>query len=166
MKKITYFILFSCVSLGNYSCAGGKDVLFEKEPPFKVKAAFFQTWVAGIEGGGSGINVSIILGEIFEEIEVKEIYYQDKVTKAVQDTQNIDKYTGFFVNEINRDIVMDVNAKKEAANTPPEKSLFTLSKNEAVLSYLHNGEYEYYKISDLEEKPIIAYPGASPNGID
>jgi hypothetical protein len=164
MKKIAFYILFSCIALNFSNCAGGKDVLFEREPPFEVKGAFFQNWVAGIKGGGSGTNVSILLGSIIEEIAVKEIYYMDQVTKAVQDPQNIDKYTGFFKSEINRDVIMDENAVKESMNTPPSKSPFTLSKNEAVISYLHNGEIEYYKISNLEEKPMIAYPGSSPNG--
>lgn len=164
MKKVAYIILFGCVTLGISNCAGGKDVLFVKEPPFKVKDAFFQNWVAGTAAGGSGTNVSIILGTIMEDIEVKEIYYLDHVIKAVRDAQNLDKYTGFFVNELDRDYIMDENAIKEATNTPPEKSPFTLTKDEAVISYLHDGEMEYYKISNLVEKPMIAYPGMAPNG--
>lgn len=164
MKKVAYIILFGSITLLLSNCAGGKEVLFVKEPPFKVQTAFFQNWVAGTEAGGSGTNVSIMLGTIMEEIEVKEIYYLDDVVKAVRDAQNLDKYTGYFVNELERDFIMDENAIKEATNTPPEKSPFTLTKNEAVISYMHDGEMEYYKISNLEEKPMIAYPGMAPKG--
>lgn len=164
MQKIAYIILFSCAVISFSNCASGKDVLFVKEPPFKVKAAFFQNWVAGVKEGGSGTNVSIILGSISEEIDVREIYYKEKVANAIQDPQNIDKYTGFFTNELNRDVIMDEDTMNEAANTPPVKSPFSLSKNEAVISYLHDGEMEYFKILNVEEKPMIAYPGTSPNG--
>lgn len=164
MQKIACIILFSCAAISFSNCAGGKDVLFVKEPPFKVKAAFFQNWVAGVKGGGSGTNVSIILSSILEEIDVKEIYYTDQVANAIQDPQNIDKYTGFFKNELNREVIMEEDTIKEAVNIPPVKSPFSLSKNEAVISYLHDGELEYYKIVNVEEKPIIAYPGSFPDG--
>lgn len=166
MKKLATIILIGFVCYNFSNCAGGKDILLEKEPPFKVKAAFYQNWVAGTKEGGSGTHVSIILGAISEEIKVKEIFYLDKVAEAVQDRQNIDKYTGFFTNDLKEDVIMDINVIKESTNLPKEKSLFNLKKNEAIISYFHQEEINYFRIENLEEKPLIAYPGTRPNGID
>ena len=165
--KITAFIIGMVLSLfGLSNCAGGKDALLEKSPPFKIENAFFQKWVAGVKGGGSGINFSITLTDIQEEVKVKEIYFRDRVSEAIQDPQNVDHYSAHFLDEINKYVIMDGNSIKEAANTLPEKIPFTLNPNDAVIGYLHRGELKYFKIENLEEKPILAYPSNNPNGID
>ena len=56
------------------SCAGSKDFVFEKNPPFTVTQAYFQKWVAGVKGGGSGTNVHITLTAIKEELKIEEIF--------------------------------------------------------------------------------------------
>jgi len=154
-------VLFSLIS-----CAGGKDVLFEQDPPFKIKMGTYQKWVSGVQGGGKGWVVTIYMGTIMEDIKVKDIYYLDTMVEAKQDPRNVDKYTGYFMDEESRDITMEEDPRKEAGNTPPVKSPFTLEPNEAVLSYLHEGEVKFYKMTNLVEKPVIAYPGAKPNGMN
>jgi hypothetical protein len=58
---------------------------------------------------------------------------------------------------------MDGNAINEAANIPPQKSPFQLAKNEAVISYSENGKVNYYKVSNIKEKEMLAYPQGNPN---
>ena len=99
-----------------------------------------------------------------KSISVKEIFFGDRILSAHRHPQNIDSYSADFKDEARQDIVMDGDAIKESQNTPPEKSPFSLEKNEAILSYTIKGEMHYYKISNLEEKPLIAYPSSNPNG--
>ncbi|MEZ4857300.1 MAG: hypothetical protein R2781_00645 [Flavobacteriaceae bacterium] len=153
------FFIFAMVS-----CAGGKDILFEKTPPFTVQSAYFQKWIAGVQGGGSGTNVHITLGNTNEEILINDIFFGDKVAKATQDPNNSESYHANFLNENNRDLIMDSNPIKESENLPIEKSPFTLESNEAVVSYTFKGEIQYYKIPNLEEKPLLAYPSNNTNG--
>ena len=44
-----------------------------------------------------------------------------------------------------------------------EKFPFKLENNEAVLSYEYNNKMHYYKIANIEEKEMIAYPSSNPN---
>lgn len=149
-----------------FSCAGGKDVLFEQDPPFQIKKVTAQNWVAGTQGGGSGIIVTIYMGQIHEDLRIQDVYFGEGISKAEQDKRNVDKYVGRFETEMNRDIIMSENPKEEAQNKPPMKSPFNLEKNEVVISYVHDGEVKFYKYSEVEEKPIIAYPGTNPNGLN
>lgn len=148
------------------SCAGGKDVLFEQDPPFQIKKATAQDWVSGVQGGGSGTIVTIYMGLVHEELSIQEIYYKDEMAKAEHDSRNIDKYVARFAQQNNRDIIMSEDSKMEAKNTPPVKSPFSLDRNEMVIGYLHDGELKFYKYNEVEEKPIIAYPGAKPDGLN
>ena len=52
--------------------------------------------MAGVKGSGSGINFSITLTDIQEEVKVKEIYFRDRVSEAIQDPQNVDHYSAHF----------------------------------------------------------------------
>ncbi len=149
-----------------FSCAGGKDVLFEQDPPFQIKKATAQNWVAGVQGGGSGTIVTIYMGAIHEDLRIQELYYGEGMAQAVQDKHNIDKYVARIESDRNRNVIMSDNPKEEAKNRPPSKSPFSLEKNEVVISYVHDGELKFYKYTEVEEKPIIAYPGAQPNGIN
>ena len=164
MKKLFKILGLSIFVIGISGCAGGKDYLLEQNPPFTVSTAYFQKWVAGIKEGGLGTKVHITIENIKEEISVKEIFFGDRILSAHRHPQNIDSYSADFKDEARQDIVMDGDAIKESQNTPPEKSPFSLEKNEAILSYTIKGEMHYYKISNLEEKPLIAYPSSNPNG--
>ena len=150
-------ILFAC-----YSCAGGKDTgySFEQEPPFTLGAVYYQDWVAGVREGGSGTHVHITIDSYAEDVVILDIFFSNKKEKAQNSPQYIDQYVGYFKNEARPDIVMDGDPVKEAQNTPPEAFPFQLKNNEAVLSYLHKDEVKYVKISNMERKPMLAYPSA------
>ncbi|MEZ4778142.1 MAG: hypothetical protein R2786_02025 [Flavobacteriaceae bacterium] len=164
MRNIIKILGISVFVLGITACAGGKEYLLEQNPPFSIKEAYFQKWVAGVKGGGSGTHVHVTLSNIKEDIVIEEIYFGEKLAKANQNAQNIDLYSANFLNETNRDIIMDGDSKREAVNVVPQVSPFSLSEKEAVISYSLKGEMYYYKISNLEEKPILAYPSSNPKG--
>lgn len=164
MRKLLTILGFIGFALGLTGCAGAKEYTFEQNPPFSIKEAYFQKWVAGIKEGGSGTNVSILLSDINEEVLIKDIFFGDKIAKANQSAQNVDLYTANFLNEKNRDLIMSGDTTQEAKNKVPQISPFSLSEKEAVISYSLKDETYYYKISNLDEKPLIAYPSSNPNG--
>ena len=61
---------------------------------------------------------------------------------------------------------MDSNPEKEAQNTPPNPFPFNLKENEAVIRYKVNEDTKFFKVSEIAQRPTIAYPSANPNGID
>ncbi len=161
MKQVLQFSLISLIVLTLSNCAGGKDIALEKDPPFSIEKAYYQHWVSGIEGGGSGTNVHIELSEIQNPIQVLDIYFGDKGTAAIQKKNEIAQYTGFFINSKRQDVIMDESPIKESANVPEKKSPFPLDKDEAIISYQWKGQTHYVKVENLIEEPMIAYPGAN-----
>lgn len=161
MKIKLLFITILSVTLTN--CGGSKsnnsELDFTTNPPFKIQKVYSQKWVAGVKGGGSGTNLYITLSEASEGIQFKELFFRNK---KIEVSSSKNKVIGYFKNKNNQDVIMDGNATNEAANIPPEKIPFQLKDNEAVVSYLENDKVVYYKISNIEEKEILAYPQSNP----
>lgn len=166
-KYIGVFCGLSLISISFASCAGSKNsdgmYAFQEETPFKITQSYFQQWVAGVQQGGSGIKIHIEIVDIQEGVTVKDIYFRGRKQKAINVGSNIDMYTVNFKKEANRDINMDIDPKKEATNTPPDKFPFTLEDDSAVVSYDYNGELFFVKVAEMDEKPLLAYPGGNPN---
>ncbi len=168
LKNIIVLLGFTACLVSFSNCAGGKDSMYslEQQPPFKITAAYFQKWVAGVQNGGSGVNVYLKIEGVSEEIEIRDVYFRNKVTKVVSKPGQPDYFIAYFKSQTNRDIVMDSDPKKEAQNTISGDFPFDLKENEAVISYFQKDTEKYFKISDIQEKPMIAYPSGNPNGIE
>ena len=171
MKSIKKIIAFSCISLLLFSfsnCGSGNTetstFFFEQNPPFSVEEASYQQWTAGTPEGGSGVNVFINFSDIQEGVVFKEIYFNNMKTEVVMSPTVRVQYVGYFKNEPKRDVIMDSNPINEAANTPPKKIPFQLNDDDAVISYEFNGEMGYFKIENLEQKKMLAYPTSNPKG--
>jgi len=157
-------IVFSFFGLmaGVSNCEGSKsrksEILLVQNPPFTIGNVYSQDWIAGTKGGGSGTNLFITFAEFSENIVVQDFFFKNKRVKAQVSPQNRNEYIGYYKNKINNDVIMDIDSVKESQNIPPDKIPFQLNEHEAVISYLYQGTVHYYKIVDIEEKPLIAYP--------
>ncbi|MAO07424.1 MAG: hypothetical protein CL596_01790 [Alteromonas sp.] len=166
MKPIIHLFFIAICNLLFFNCAGGKDFQLEKNPPSQIRQAYFQKWIAGVQGGGSGTNVHFVIELEEQEATLEALYFQNEKAALRENPNKKGSYTANFLNESNRDVIMDESPVKESQNTPPEKIPFDLLKNEAVISYTIKGQTAYYKVENLEEKPLLAYPSTNPNGID
>ncbi len=168
IKQIIAFLFISVLFLGFSGCGSvnteTSDYLFEQNPPFRVEDASFQKWVAGTPEGGSGVNVFINFSDIQNGVVFKDIYFRGNKTEVVTSPAVRVQYVGYFKNEPKQDVLMDSNTVKEAANTPPVKTPFQLNNDNAVISYQFNGKTGYFKIENLEEKQMLAYPASNPKG--
>lgn len=133
----------------------------EVNPHFTIVAASYQKWVAGTEVGGSGTDVYLELASLSKEIQIQDIFFSKQTVKAQKRSETSEYYVGNFRNGVvMREYIMDEDPIKEAQNTPPPAFPFQLKHNECVLSYSLNGTLKYFKIENMEEKPMIAYPAA------
>ena len=171
MNSIKKIISFGCLSFLLFSfsnCGSGNTnssyLPLEEYPPFIVEAASFQEWVAGTPQGGKGVNVFINFSEIQQGVVFKEIFFRGQKTEVVTSAAVRVQYVGYFNNEPKRDVIMDSNPIQEAANTPPQKIPFQLNDDDAVIIYTFNGEVAYFKIENLEQKEMLAYPASNPKG--
>ena len=161
--KFTRVLLgVSIVMLSFSNCGNSKTQVetytFEQYPPFTIEEVYSQDWVAGVNGGGSGTNLHITFNKLIEGIVIKDIYFQKQTVKSKISTQYKYQYIGYFKNEMNRDIIMDINPINEAQNTPLKYFPFKLEDNEAVISYLYKEEIHYFMIVKIKRKPMLAYP--------
>ena len=164
MKFITPLIL-ALIFLGFFNCKAPQESVmqFQSTPPLEIVAPYYKSWVAGIEGGGAGINVFLPLKEN-GKISIDSLHFRGE--KSAVETR--DKLIiGRFNNSVNqpKDIIMSSNSQDEYKNKSVllrDTSPFKLAQNECIISYEVNGKRLYYKISNLKKEETIAYPSAPP----
>jgi len=146
------------------SCGGTKteDSAYKlsQNPPFTIKEVYSQKWMAGVQEGGSGINIYFTIENIELGTIIKEVYFRNKIVNLEKKRERL--FIGYFKNK-QKDIIMNSDSTKEANNIPPQKFPFQLETNEAVLSYIYKGVDYYFKVSNITEKEVIAYPQSNPN---
>lgn len=170
MKKKINLLLLSIASviiLCFYSCGSAngntEKIHLEQQPPFEIASAYYQNWVAGIKEGGSGTYIHILFTSMDKNVEVKDIYFNESILEAKSTLQKPMEYTGYLKVNSGRDVVMHSNPTKEAQNTPSESFPFQLEGNEAVIAYMFSGTKHYYKITNIAQKEILAYPQGNPD---
>ena len=167
--KLQYLIITSALSvflsLGFSQCSGTKnaanlsntiDVLNEINPK-----AYYQNWVAGVRGGGSGTDV-FIHKSLLENIVVDSIYFQNKVAKLNIPSTASNFFTASFrrdLNQLKKPGIETDEVKNSKINQQPIFP-FELNDNEAVVSYLVKSDRRYLKITNMVKQESLAYPSA------
>ena len=152
--KIAYLFFLTLLSAQN--CSNKMQDSF----PVAITEAYHQRWVAGVRGGGSGTAVYILFEkELPKEIEVKQLYFNKNIAKANKISES--EYNFNFVGQANFD---KGNELQSDAPSKPKEMLppFAIKDDEAILEYTQKGEKKYFKITNLKEKEMLAYPSARP----
>ena len=160
LKTITYLLFAFIIVLGFYNCSSSKN----NTPNFKtlngIEEVYYISWVAGVKGGGSGINVFINVNTEFpKDIELDSIYFRGKSVKLQTKPNDKGLYIGYFktnANTADNELLLDQETVKEEKESP--KIPFNLKNNECVVSYIQDDKRMYYKITDIEEKETTPYP--------
>ena len=166
LKSLFAFIGCVLIPLMMTQCGSTKTNL--QEPPFQTAEAYYEQWIAGVQGGGSGIDVYVPITEMASTIQLKEAFFRGKVVPLNRSTQNL--FIAHFQTELNneRDMTMHSDTIEEAVNTPSISSSssfpFPLTDDELGISYLSNGVLAYTKLTKLTQKESIPRPSAPPRG--
>lgn len=166
MKIISNAFLMLIIMTSFSQCSSAQKL--QKEAPVKFGTAYYQHWVAGIQGGGSGINLFIQTeGFSKENIQLDSVYFRGKASKFEVKPNNPSLFIGRFSLKSNqkKDIIMSNKPKAEYGNELPElktKIPFELKDNECVVSYKEGDKTKYFKIENLVEQPPQYYPSAPP----
>lgn len=159
MKSFQKFFKLICLALLSMSfsqCAC--KMKLQNEAPTTFGETYYQSWVAGVKGGGSGTNVFIEVKD--ENITLDSIYFRGKVSKFETKPSSPSLYIGRFKGNSNTEektVISSNDNKVEAEDFP-----FKLKENECVVSYTENEKVKYYKISNLKKKPLEALPMSAP----
>ncbi|MEZ4856918.1 MAG: hypothetical protein R2812_10640 [Gelidibacter sp.] len=166
--KITSFSLVMLTILASFSQCTSTQKL-QKSVPIAFSEVYFQRWTAGVEGGGSGINLYIELAsELPKNIQLDSVYFRGKAAKFETKPQNKLLYIGRFKTEFNpsKDLIMSNDSLNEYGNEMSvniKKLPFNLKENEGIISYKEGKNTKYYKVENIVEKRVLNYPSAATN---
>lgn len=145
-------------------CTSAKKI--QTTAPLDLGQVYFQKWIAGIEGGGAGLNIFIRVKE--NTIQLDSVYFRGKAAKLEIINQKGIMYVGRFISDFNKkkDIIMSNEPYAEFGNEMPKKLQnipFELKDRECVISYKDGKITKYFKVDNVVEKDLIPYPSAPPN---
>jgi len=157
--KIFSFNIIIFLIVGTFvQCASSQNMEIDKNAPIGIKDPYFQEWVAGIKGGGSGFTVYIPVEES-ADVTLNYTYFKGKkIELKLSNNVYIGRYT--YPNK-NTDLIMSDDPKEEFKNKLPEveKNIpFELEGNACVVGYTKGTENGFFKIENVTEKKVKALP--------
>ena len=122
-----------------------------------IQSASYQIWVAGVRGGGSGINFNVeFKSELPSNIELKKVIFRGyEVPFDKQDNLHLQAMIKTPGNQ------QKFEGDDSQIYTSPKNAL-TLADNEAILIFTKDGKEYQQKITNVIEKPSLEYPSAKP----
>lgn len=113
----------------------------------------YETWVAGVRGGGRGINFYVDLKTpLSKEIELKKVIFRGYETTF----EKIDAL--HFIARIKT----EGNQRDDSQIYTSPKNALTLGQNEAMLLFSEKAKEFSVKMKQVTEKPMLEYPSAKP----
>ena len=168
LTKNSIFSIALLTIMTSFSQCSSSQKLQEKAP-LALGDVYFQRWNAGVQGGGSGINLFISTKtKNYNHTKLDSVYFRGKAAKLSIIEDKTIVYLGRFTSEFNqpKDIVMSSNPLDEYNNpllVTKEKIPFELKDSECVVSYKVGQTTKYFKIENIIEKEVINYPSAPNN---
>lgn len=135
----------------------------QKKAPMDFKETYAQEWVAGVQGGGSGINVFVPVKDT--SIVLDSMFFRGQKVKLEFSAGNQAFYIGRFLTDFNKskDLILSSDMEEESKNKLPklkEEMPFELTDDECIISYLKGNKTLYYKISNIKMEQPVHYPSA------
>lgn len=123
--------------------------------PGKIISVYFQGWVSGVRGGGSGTNFYIELAEPLPEgVKMSKVYFRGQKEPITPINKML--YEARFPNNRNNgneDILLSKNETiVNVVHSLP------VDDTEAELVYYEDNVLKLYLLSDLKEIPPLFYP--------
>ena len=153
-KVIIYFILIIT------SCQSKVNLIPNTNSKINLTSpAYFEKWVAGVEGGGSGINVFLPVKNS-TLIQFDSIHFRGhRVKVSYRNNMVIGRFKS------NRNTLDEVilrsdidDEKKNNSFKLNDNSHFKLSRNSCILSYRFQGNRMYREFKNLKYNSSKPYP--------
>lgn len=154
------FLSYSCAEQDfemeqNTTSAAGSKMLID-EFPGEITSVYFQDWVAGVRGGGSGTDFYIELGQPLPEgIVLDQVYFRDKRAPLNMKTKTF--YEVGFLNNVNNDND-DFLIGKNQNETGDKAVSLAADDTQAVLIYYENDVLKSYLLTNIKEVSPLEYP--------
>ncbi len=149
---ITFFLTQTC-SKAPYSLMKKSDL------PSEIQSMYFQNWVGGQERTGGGTNFVIQFKTVLpEDMKLKSVFFRGK--SADFETKPNNLYVAYYRSLPKKDLILDENPQKEYGNQAPDLKE-NLSQS-AEIFFIKNEKTYSYKVENVDEKEMLAYPSAKP----
>lgn len=163
-KIIIFFFSLSMVSCNctKEQVATENEITEKKEgtaQEFKlpIQEVYYQKWIAGVKGGGSGIDLYLELQKPLEKgVALEKVKFESYEASFEKISET--SYVAHMKTTLN-ELVLDENPKKEYGNQAP---VSTLKPNEAILFVNANGKELFQHLENVKEKELLAYPSSKP----
>ncbi|MCA0152343.1 hypothetical protein [Winogradskyella vincentii] len=156
MKKLfkpLFSLSFVLLFLLSYQCASPKETtVFQQQTEFKINKVYFQEWYAGIDVGGTGVNIFVPIVSKPDYIEIDSVFFRNLKGKLVE---RGGRYAALLKNK-SKAYVFNPNNKSD-------QYPFILKDNECVVSYIENNETKYIKIQQPKEYAGTYYENGAPS---
>lgn len=164
LKQTSFLIAMLILIASFFQCSSAQKL--QSEAPIQFGDVYCQKWVAGVKGGGAGLNVFIPVTD--NSIQLDSVYFRGEISKLEFRSGELPTYIGRFENDFNqsKDIIISSDRNEEYANKLPKKLVvipFDLKDDECVVSYIKGDKILYYKISNIEQKMPLNYPMVAPD---
>lgn len=158
-KRIFKLLIVTVIMSSFSQCSTAQKL--QKAAPTEFGNIYCKQWVSGMVDGPSGMDIFIEIKD--SEFQPDSVYFREKVTKLIKDSQKEGIYVGHFVSKSKQpqDIVMSSDSKQEYGNKMPKKPIkipFDLAHNECIISYKVNGRTKYYKLTNVAEIQMVEAP--------
>lgn len=159
LKKLLTKISLLGILMTFTQCATSQKI--DKTAPVELNSPYFQQWVSGIRGGGQGFTVYFPVDKGSDVVLHTAYFYGKKID--LQFNQKEAVYRGKYTDpqSVKTDLIMSGDTKDEYGNKAPkteEKIPFDLKEGECILAYTKAGKEGYFKLDELPEKELRAYP--------
>lgn len=168
-QRLIFISFLFFLAIGFSQCTSAKQNMKISETiniSIQMKSqVYFQNWIAGIKGGGSGTNLFISASILTGKKPFKAWFKGKSANIETTKVNNVDFYVAYFKGDSNqlKDYTMEADVKQEYGNKIPVKKEvfpFDLLENEAVISYKENDKTKYLKLTNISQKEMLAYPSA------
>lgn len=157
MKIVKFTALLACIISISCACKSKEEVQLSKEKTIEktvklvVKEIFYQSWVAGVKGGGSGTKITFTLSEPL-----------DNNTQLVKMILNGGEAPIVKISEVD----FEANFKRTVNGSPLEENVDQsnfiqseiLPTTKVEIHYVQNNRKYIQLVENLKEKEMIAYP--------
>lgn len=165
MKPLTFIFILSAFTFTQ--CSTAQKI--QKSAPIALEGVYCQSWISGVKGGGSGLNLFIpVAQKIPQNMQLDSAYFRGMVAKLELADPNQNLYVARFEETFNQkqDIIMSNDPNAEYGNQFPrltKKIPFNLKDTECVISYNESNVTKYFKIENIVIKKQEHYPSTPAN---
>jgi len=161
MKNIKNNIIYGLIiiAMSSFSQCDSKNL--QAQSPVELGDVYCQSWIAGVEGGGGGINIFIPTTDT--SVKFEQVYFRGKI--ATLESRD-GMYIGRFKSEVNqpKEILLEGAKKQETVKEAQEEIPFEINNNQCVVAYKDGSKTKYFMIDNITEKQSLALPSAPPSG--